>query len=167
MLPVSAHGEGTAGWPGTWDCKVSRGAAFLVAALFWTLGTLRRSFWEDEFHSLYHAQAGSWTALFERVRSDNHPPLSFLLEKVSRDLFGESVFTLRLPSLLAGLGLFWVFLRLSRRLPDAHSRGIAPWLAAGSSYLFWIVTSARMYGFVALATLGFVECVLATLEGRR
>ncbi len=144
-----------------------RAAAFLVAAVFWTIGSLHRSLWEDEFHSLYHARAGSVLGLLESVRNDNHPPLSFLLQKLSCDLLGESVFALRLPTLLAGLGLFLVFLRLSRRLPDSPARAWAPWLAACSSYLFWIVTTARMYSWVALATLGLVASSLSALAGER
>jgi len=168
MLPVPDDGGGTEGkWARSFDSSPARVAAFLVAALFWTIGSLHRSLWEDEFHSMFHARGESVRALFETVRSDNHPPLSFLLQKLSRDLLGESVFALRLPTLLAGLGMLWVFLRLSRRLPDSTARAFAPWLAAFSSYLFWIVTTARMYAWLALATLGLVESVLAVLEGKR
>jgi 4-amino-4-deoxy-L-arabinose transferase-like glycosyltransferase len=169
MLPDEARGGGgsSGGWPEAWDAPRARVAAFLVAALLWTAGSLHRSLWEDEFHSLYHASAGSVTELLERVRGDNHPPLSFLLQKLSCDLLGETAFALRLPTLLAGLGALLLYVGLARRLTDPAARAIAPWLAASSSYFLWIVTTARMYAWLALAALGLLHGVLAALEGTR
>jgi 4-amino-4-deoxy-L-arabinose transferase-like glycosyltransferase len=157
----------SASWPDRWDSPAARSAAGLLAVLAWTIGSFHRSLWEDEFHSLYHASARGLLGTLASVRGDNHPPLSFLLQKASCALLGESAFALRLPSLMAGLGLYLVFLRLARRLPGAEARGIAPWLAACSSFVFWFVSAARMYAWIALATLGLVECVLAVLEGGR
>jgi len=169
MLSVEFRGGGgtSGGWPGAWDSSRARVAALLVAALLWTAGSLHRSLWEDEFHSLYHASAGSVTELLARVRSDNHPPLSFLLQHASCDLLGESVIALRLPSLLAGLGMLLVYLALLQRLTNPTARAVAPWLAVSSSYLFWIVTTARMYVWLALATLGLLQSVLDAVEGKR
>lgn len=141
--------------------------ALCVAVLLWVLASLNRSLWQDEFHSLYHASALSLRAMLESVRGDNHPPLSFLLQRASLALFGENAFALRLPSLLAGVGLFLVFVRLSRRLADPRAQELAPWLAACSSYLVLMVSTARMYALLALATLGLVESALAVLEGTR
>jgi 4-amino-4-deoxy-L-arabinose transferase-like glycosyltransferase len=146
---------------------LARWGPFLVALTFWTVGSVHRSLWEDEFHSLYHARAPDLVALLESVRSDNHPPLSFLLIQASRALFGENELALRLPSLLVGLILFPVFTRLARRLEDPFARALAPWLAAASSYLFWIVSAARMYALLALATLGLVESLVSALDGKR
>lgn len=169
MSTVEARAEaGTrAGWPEVLDTPRARAAAFLFAAILWTIGCFHRSMWEDEFHSLYHARAGSVTELLARVRSDNHPPLSFLMQHASVRLIGESVFAMRLPSLLAGLGMLLVYLGLCRRLADPSARAIAPWLAVTSSYLFWIVITARMYVWLALATLGLLQSILDTVDGRR
>ena len=159
--------EGRAKWPATWDTPRARLAALVAALVLWTIACFQRSLWEDEFHSLYHAQAESVPALLARVRGDNHPPLSFLAQHASRAVFGETPFALRLPSLLAGLALLLVHLRLSTRLAHPAARGIAPWLAVASSYLLCMIASARMYPWLALATLGLVERAVSVCEGKR
>ena len=163
-LPLA---EGRAKWPATWDTPRARAAALLAALLIYGAACLQRSLWEDEFHSLYHAQAGSIPELLARVRGDNHPPLSFLLQHACRAALGENAFALRLPSLLAGLALLLVLLRLAQRLEHPAARGIAPWLVVVSSYLVCMVATARMYPWVALATLGLVERVVSVCEGKR
>ena len=135
--------------------------------LAWTLGALRRSLWTDEFHSLHHARSGDLATFFESVRSDNHPPLSFFLQRLSIQVLGESELALRLPSIVAGVVLLLLLVRLGARLPEDWSRWIAPWLAVLSSYLFAIFTDARMYSWLALAVLGLVSSVLDALEGKR
>jgi len=141
-------------------------AVLLAAGLLWTVGAARKSLWSDEFHSLHHARAGSWGEFFAVVRSDNHPPLSFALQRISVRRLGEAELALRLPSILAGFGLLVVLAELARRLPGRGPPLVAPWLAVLSSYLFMIVTEARMYAWLALAVLGLVESVLERLEGR-
>lgn len=140
-------------------------ALLLAALVLWTIGSVRKSLWGDEFHSLHHIRAGDWPAFFEAVRSDNHPPLSFLLERVSARLLGESELALRAPSILAGLLALFFVERLARALPERTSRRVAPWFALLSSYLFAISTEARMYALLALCVLGLLASALDWLRG--
>src|SRR5262245_43747490 len=78
---------------------------FLTAVVAWAIGIWRRSPWTDEFHTLYHARAHTLLGFLESVRTDNHPPLGFLLAWVGRVAIGESELALRLPSLVATLFL--------------------------------------------------------------
>lgn len=140
--------------------------ALLSATTLWTAGALRKSLWSDEFHSLHHVRAEDWGTFLEAVRSDNHPPLSFALQRLSVLAFGESELALRLPSVVAGLVALVLVARVSARLPERSSRRVALWFVACSSYLFTIATEARMYALLLLCVLGLAWAVLERLEGR-
>jgi len=121
-----------------------------VAVALWSYGIQRRSLWLDEFHSLQHDRQPDLVSFFESVRSDNHPPLSFLLQRGSIGIFGESELALRLPALLTGIGLLLLTWHVGRRLPDLASRRYALWIVTFSSFCFDVFTEARMYGLLCL-----------------
>ena len=60
-----------------------------LALLLRALPAARASLWLDELHTLYHASQPDLAAFFAGLRADNHPPLSFLLVRASRGLFGS------------------------------------------------------------------------------
>lgn len=48
--------------------------------------------------------------------ADVHPPFHYLIVRVFVGILGDSEFVLRLPSLIAGLGLIWLIYRLAWRM---------------------------------------------------
>ncbi len=134
------------------------------AILLWGFGAYFRSLWEDEFHSLHHAQREGLFSLLESVRVDNHPPLSFLLEHLAISLFGTAEWALRLPSLLVGLAFLWVLSNSLKRLAPFQGSTWAIGFVLASSYFFVLFTEARMYGLLALATLGLMLGITRILE---
>ena len=141
---------------------------YLSVVLLWALTAWNRSLWIDELHALGHARSEDLGAFFAAVRSDNHPPLSFLLLRWSIQLLGEGHLAVRLPGLVAALLFARLSLRVARRLPDPAARAWAPWLVLLSSYRLMVFTEARMYGWLALFVLGTLEALLASLQdGRR
>ena len=143
------------------------GVVVAAGVLLWLVGGYSRSLWIDEFHSLYHARAPDLLSFFASVRTDNHPPLSFLLVRWSTQVLGENPLVIRLPAMVAGVLYLLVLVRLARRLPDAGARRLLPWLGVLSTFCFTIFCEARMYGWLALAVLGSVEAILAGFDGRR
>jgi hypothetical protein len=131
------------------------------------LPAARASLWLDEFHTLYHAAQPDLGALFSGLRADNHPPLSFLLVRVSRALCGESEFALRLPSVLAGAAGVLVAARITRRLSGARVLWAGPLLAAASALHVAASAEARMYALLALCVLWWVERGLSLADGGR
>jgi len=121
----------------------------------------------DDFHSLHHARAPDLHTFFEVLRQDNHPPLSFLLVRAARSLFGEGPWALRLPSLLAGLGAFALLWRIGARLACPPARIAAAFLLAVSALHIEISSDVRMYALLALASAGLLEGLLACLEEGR
>jgi hypothetical protein len=134
-----------------------------VLVLLWAVTAWNRSLSGDEFHSLHHARV-ELGDFFQVVRTDNHPPLSFLVLKGAIALFGDGHLALRLPGLVYAIAFQLLVLRVARRLPDARARAFAPWLVLLSSYRLTAFTEARMYGLLAVCVLGLVETTLVVLE---
>ncbi len=87
------------------------GITALAAVLrLWQIG---ESLWVDELHTSWCVQGGFWQ-VSERAMAGNQSPLYFYLVWGVTRLLGESEFTLRLPSLLAGIalpGMTWLLVR--------------------------------------------------------
>ncbi len=80
----------------------------------------------------------------------DHPPLSFLLVRLSLEAFGESVWSLRLPSVIAGILCVPAAWLLGNRV------GVGLLLAALVAFdpvLVVLSSLARMYGLLALLVL--------------
>ncbi len=149
-----------------------RAAPFLLpllalALLLRALPAARASLWLDELHTLYHAAQPDLGALFAGLRADNHPPLSFLLVRVSRALCGESELALRLPAVLAGAAGVLVAASIARRLPGAQVRWAGPLLAAASALHVAASAEARMYALLALCVVWWIERGLSLADGGR
>lgn len=137
----------------------------VVGALLWTMAA-QRSLWNDEFHTLHHASAVTFSDFLASLETGNHPPLAFLLVRWSHASLGDSHLALRCWSVVVGLLVLAMTWRVARRLPDPEGRAVAPWLVVLSSFTLMIFSEARMYGLLALAVLGLLETLLATFEGK-
>jgi|GEM_PF-4188153 len=142
-------------------------AVVVFASTLWIVGGASRSLWIDELHSLQHARQPALDAFFASVADDNHPPLAWLLLRGALALFGDGELAMRSWAIAIGLAFLALTARVARGLPDAAARTWAPWLVALSSYTFMVATEARMYGLLALATLGLVDAVLRAMRGER
>ena len=114
------------------------------------------SFWQDE--GLTVERSGYAPAQILRneiviqgsVSKDTHPPLYYLLISLTRRLFGESDFSFRYPSLLAGILLLPLLYQLGRRL-NGPAVGLAATLFAAINPLYvWYAQEARMYTLLVL-----------------
>jgi mannosyltransferase len=136
--------------------------AITVLAGVLRLWQVSESLWVDELHTSWCLQAG-FSHVVERAALGNQSPLYFwLLWGVTR-IFGESEFTLRLPSLLAGIALPGMTWLLVRRFGLESRTDIAAMLAAllvsiDHTSIFYS-TEARPYALVEL--LGAVSLYLA------
>lgn len=148
-------------------------AAFTIA----TLGSQRDSLWFDEAYTLYIVRdAGrppdgladtarfvfnSLRSAVQRARADVHPPLYFGLFDLWALLTGESAYTARLPSALAGLTGLAATYALGKRLSDARTGLIAAALLGTASIFVYYSREARMYtlllALAALATMAYLR----------
>ena len=114
------------------------------------------SLWLDEAYSvvvvLEHTAREAWETVLDR----DHPPLFFVILRLTVLAFGASETTARLPSALASvcsLGLIFV---LARRLGMTKRAGLsAVLLLALAPVDIWYAQEARMYALVTTSALLF------------
>ena len=134
--------------------------AFLAAPLSLALALrlwriTAQSFWFDEGWTSW-AISRSWSAMFDLLARDNHPPLYFTLLRLWAAVFGSSDLALRGFSALADLGTVAILFALGRRFWNPVVGFLAALVAAVSPPLVMYAQEARMYAslacLVALAT---------------
>jgi mannosyltransferase len=137
------------------------GLVALAAALrLITLGS--QSLWYDEAFTPVHVLRASLGAtLHGVVRSENTPPLWYVLEWVFWRVLGNGAVALRLLSALAGIATVPVVWALGEELAGRRAAIVAATLVAVNPLFVWYSQEARAYGLfvltVALAMLAFAR----------
>ncbi len=134
----------------------------LAIVLRWRhLGT--RNLWFDEAWSWYVSQQPI-RFILEEGRSNIHPPFLHLVLKLWAELFGDSVAILRIPSLLASIGIVVAAYWLGRRILPRQAALLAAFLLALSPHQVFYAQEARMYALVSILTLGAVLAYIRFLH---
>ncbi len=124
----------------------------LLVALALRLINLNQSLWLDEAVQAVVAK-NSLAFAFEELRGDFHPPLFHLLMHFWVRIFGSSEISLRMPSVLFGIGTVWVVYLLIKELTDSKISGpVASLLLATAPYHVYYSQEARMYSMVTFFT---------------
>ncbi|MDO8429910.1 MAG: glycosyltransferase family 39 protein [bacterium] len=85
-----------------------------------------------------------WTSL----SFHDHPPLFFIIQQISFNLFGDSFFAARLPSAVSGiLAIYLVYLILKRFFVNPAAPLFAAFLLSISSIHIWISRSSLLEAF--------------------
>jgi 4-amino-4-deoxy-L-arabinose transferase-like glycosyltransferase len=144
------------------------GTVLLAAAVarWWGLGT--QSLWFDEAYGVFIAQQ----PLLEIPRLleayDTHPPFHYVFLHVWMALFGTGEVAIRLPSVIASVGVVALTFLLARRVAGDRVGILAAILIAFSPFQITAAREARMYPFLTLFGLGGSYALwLALEEGRR
>ena len=143
-----------------WSLIVLAGIMVLAAIL--RLWQINESLWVDELHTSWCVNGGL-SHVADRAIAGNQSPLYFYFVWGVTRLLGESEFTLRLPSLLAGIvlpGMTWLLVRrfeLDARTDVAAI--LAALLVSVDHTSMFYSTEARPYALVEL--LGAVSLYLA------
>lgn len=126
-------------------------AAVAVVALLTRGGGLEsRPLWYDELFTWYVATRGSVSEVVRALLAgaDNGPPVDYLARHLTMLAMGESVWALRLPSVLGFAATMACVISLGRRLaswPGAIAAGLVLWSTAAAVY----ATEARSYALMA------------------
>lgn len=139
--------------------------AFYLALAFGAIARIsimNRPTWYDEVFTLAVVKAPNF---WGSILGDVHPPLHYAIVKVFVSLFGDSVFVLRLPSLIASLILIYAIYRLAyaytREVSVAQTAaGLVAVLGAPMSY----AAEARHPALLALCVIG---ALIALAERRQ
>jgi hypothetical protein len=121
--------------------------AFATLLRLWQIN---ESLWLDELHSAWVVSSGLLD-IVERAQIGNQSPLYFYLPWLTTSLFGMSEWAMRLPSLIAGLGLVMLAYGLAIEFTYSRIAAIAcATLAAMDHNFLFYATEARPYACVQL-----------------
>ena len=167
--PVSETGQSAAPRPATrgrlpvwWPL-----AALTLLAAVLRFATLDlQSFWYDEAFTPVHVLHASLGAtLHGIVKTENTPPLGYVLIWVWSRIFGAGVVALRFPSALAGVATVPVAWEIGRELAG-RARGsrrvaiVCAALVAVNPLFVWYSQEARAYGLYVFLSAGFAALYL-------
>lgn len=129
--------------------------AFLRICNFWI-----PALWLDEYGTWWTIAGHSWRELARRAVSvSGQSPLYYGVVNVTTDLLGVSAFSLRLPSVIAGITVVGLAYPLAARLfKDRHAGLLAVAVFAVDERLIWYAQDARPYGLaLCCAMLSFLS----------
>ena len=143
-----------------------------VSALTLIAATLRlwqcqESLWLDELHTAWTVDDGL-AAIHDRARAGNYGPVYFILPWLSTRLFGMHEWSLRLPSLIAGIGLVPISYVVTRQSFRSTTLGfLAAAVTATDPHSLFYSLDARPYALVQLAALLHVWLFVRLLNHSR
>ncbi len=141
-------------------------ALLMLIAGAWAVFILRPILYDEAFNFLIFSGQPLKKALADYSFPNNHL-LYTLLSHISQKLCGDEPWALRLPALLAGIGLIPVNYLLARRLFDRHTAVLSSALLTGSSIVIEFAASARGYSLLILFSLLVFYALTGALENRR
>jgi len=138
-----------------------------VACLVYVTGIAHESIWFDEAFS-YKVASHSLGEILGLVTADNHPPLYYLLLSIVVSLFGNSVWALRLLSVLGAIGLVSLGAGPVRRIFGNRTAFIYAGVVLFTPVVLIYAHEARMYSLAAFCvTASALYGYLAVKDNRR
>jgi mannosyltransferase len=141
-------------------------AALVVLAAVLRLATLDlQSFWFDESFTPVHVLHRSlFTTLRWITKTENSPPLWYIVEWIDYRLLGSGEVALRLPSALAGIALVPVAWGIGLELCGRRVAIATAALVAVDPLFVWYSQEARVYSLFTLTVGVTMLCFLRVLD---
>ena len=134
-----------------------------LLALVLRLWQLNTDLWFDELLTLLNYVRMPAGYIISRLPDQNNHIVFSLLSHASVQIFGESAWAVRLPSVLFGVMSLWALFLLGRRVLDTREALFACALTSVSYHHIWFSQNARGYMallfFSLLATWIWFEAV--------
>jgi mannosyltransferase len=132
-----------------------------MIALGLRLWRLNTDLWFDELLTLLNFVRMPLGDIITRLPDQNNHILFSILSHASVRIFGESAWSVRLPSVVFGVASLWALFLLGRRVLDSRGAFLACGLMAVSYHHIWFSQNARGYMallfFSILATWIWIE----------
>jgi len=149
----------------------AQGFAAALCAVVLCAGALRlyaldyQSLWSDEIFSLIVADpALTFGEFWDRVLTDTHPPIYYLILRLWSSVFGQSEFAARIPSALFGILSVCAAATLPGSSLSRSARLALPLLIAASPGAVWYDREARSYALLLLLSTIITLCLLRLLR---
>ncbi|GIW12070.1 MAG: hypothetical protein KatS3mg061_3127 [Dehalococcoidia bacterium] len=134
---------------------VGASAALLLAMALRLNGLSGLVLFGDGAASIFFASQ-DWPVLAAATAADSHPPLYYVLVRLSAELFGWNELAVRLPSLVPGVLLVALLVSAGRQLGGAFAGIALGLLAALHPALVLASRQPRMYALLALLSLALL-----------
>ena len=121
----------------------------LLFGLVLRIVSLNQSLWLDEATTALVSKMSLGDIFTKFLPGDFHPPFYYILMKGWVSLFGSSEISLRIPSVVFGLGLVFFVYLIAKKLFDKKTAVISSLLTASSGLLIYYSQEARMYMLAA------------------
>lgn len=138
--------------------------ALSLIALALRVWNLNSDLWIDEVLTLLDFVRKPIGQILTSFPSQNQHMLFSVLAHASTSIFGESAWSLRLPSVLFGIGSIWAFFFLCSRLLGTREALLGCTLMTVSYHHIWFSQNARGYMGLLLFTLLATWCWFEALE---
>jgi mannosyltransferase len=125
----------------------------LLGAVLRFYGLGFQSLWSDELASWDISNRETISQVIGGVRSDDHPPLYFLILRFAQWIFGDSEWALRLPSAFAGWLCIAAIYLLGKRLYSEREGIIAALFLAVFWAPIYFSQEARVYSMLILLSI--------------
>ncbi len=142
------------------------GAILLLAAVLRLYALGREGLWCDEAYTALTIRLPLGEMITRLVRTDDAPPLFYVLQKLNATLLGDSEAALRTGSALAGILAVAILLWWSHRR-DARAGGWSAAFLAVAAYGVFHSRQARSYALMILLAMGLVLSARDLLSGRQ
>lgn len=141
-------------------------AVVAVAVIARAIG-LNGGMWVDEIYSLVRSFRAPLPSILTEFWGDNHHPLYAILAHLSRGVFGESPWAVRLPAMLFGVAAVPMLYSLGLRVVTHREALLGSLLLAVSYHHVWFSQNARGYSAIAFfAILSMWALLRATETGQ-
>ncbi len=137
---------------------ISIGILILAAALRWWAIDIKPAHFDEGINGWFADQMRK-SGFYRYDPTNYHGPLHFYTVFVSQNLFGRSLWALRLPSILAGIAAVWVILRFHPYIGRTGSILAALALAVSPAFVFfsrYSIHESWLVLFNLLFLLGFL-----------
>lgn len=114
---------------------------------------LNSDLWVDEVYTLVDFVRLPMGQILTSFSSQNQHMFYSFLARISFDIFGESAWALRLPSVLFGIGSIWAMYFLCKKILGSREAILAAVLMTVSYHHIWFSQNARGYMGLLLFTL--------------
>lgn len=126
----------------------------LFVSLLLRISSLGESLWLDEATSIKAATLSFGEIITKFSPGDFHPPLYYLLLKIWIGFFGSTEFSVRLLSVIFGIGTVYLTQKVTSKLFKNENLGyLSAFLLAISPLHIYYSQEARMYSMAILLTL--------------
>jgi hypothetical protein len=142
---------------------------FCSSLLFFTIIRLlkleEQSFWIDEYFQYSFIKVFPKKNIVPRIVFDGHPPIDYLFQNLIINLFGTSIFTLRVHAVIWSLFSFSLCYQLGRKLKNTPTMSLLGcWLLFSHPYILAYQVEGRLYSLAILASLLILYCHLQAYE---